>query len=157
MELVATGDQAHITRTKTRARNVDGESFTTSGRIWAICPKRTSPKPQELTGAKNQRKSEWQAERPDPLGLPETRMECKRTSGIWDRPRLARATSQVKTQLYQQAHRWDPWVGNGTWGLTERRELIIGKPETESLPKVGVKGHCPGLSAGHPEQVWGRA
>lgn len=62
---------------------------------------------------------------------------AKETPGIRDWLWPARKISRVKTQLQGRARRWESWVGNSAWGLTERGKLIIRKPKTNSLPKVG--------------------
>lgn len=85
----------------------DREPVFTSWRIWAICQKRTSPKPRELTGARKPEK-EWVTSRergPILWDCQKHARNAKETSGIRDRLRPARGTTQVKIQLRRQKRR----------------------------------------------------
>lgn len=85
----------------------DKESVFTSGRIWAICQKRTSPKPRDLTGARKPEKERVTSRERGPIlrDCQKHARNAKETSGIRDRLRPARGTTQVKTQLQRQERR----------------------------------------------------
>lgn len=62
------------------AKPRDRESVSTSGKIWALCQKRTSPKPRELPGARKPEKERVTGRERGPTlwDCLKTRKECKR-------------------------------------------------------------------------------